>query len=339
MREKLNLSRKKLIAFGDVNVDLVTEIPHVQEACNVKPQPEAHLLGGGTIGNTATGAARLGIDTCFLGKIGRDRYGKFLKDAFEEDGVDTSHLLEDSQEYTVMVLAFIDSGGEKHNVTFPRTGGAHFNVTVPEVDSQVWSRAGWFHTSGISLGEEPCRSTTLELMRQAREKDLIVSFDLNLRLEYFGWRSGVKEAVLEAMALSDVVFMSRNEELAPLTGETSVSKGITSLTELYPSGSQYISPGQQTIIVRQGEAPVIVCENGISFRFPCFQVSVVDTLGAGDAFNAGFIAAQLNGKDLEESLTWAHGVAGFNLTHRGARGMPLKKELLEFISFHHRIPG
>lgn len=335
MPKESKLPAKKLIAFGDVNVDLVTEIPSTQSAGEVAPQPEACLSGGGTIGNTATGTARLGIETVFAGKIGRDGYGRFLLDGFKADGVDTSFLAVDPDEYTVMVLAFIDASGDKHNVTFPRTGGAHFKIRTDEIEPAVWNGAGWFHTSGISLGEDPCRTTALELMREARKRGLTVSFDLNLRLEYFGWRPHVKEAVLSAMALSDVVFASVDEELLPLTGTADVHAAVEKLQMLYPALPGCVSADQQVIIARNGGAPAIVYDHGKMFRSPCFKVDIVDTLGAGDAFNAGFIAARLNGKNLTDSLAWAHGTAGFNLTKTGARGMPTLQELEAFIAAHH----
>lgn len=326
----------KLIAFGDANVDLVTEIPLTASCSDAVPRPEARLFGGGTIGNTAAGTARLGIETSFLGKVGLDGYGRFLKEGFEADGVDTSFLIEDPDHFTVMVLAFIDASGDKHNVTFPAAGGAHLNITIPEIDSEVWTGAGWFHTSGMALGEEPSRQTALYLMRSARDRGLIVSFDLNLRLEYFGWRDGAKESVLEAMALSDVIFASIDEELQPLTGKQNFQDVITALAKLYPVAPPCISPEQQIIIGRQGGDPAKVWDRGTTFLSPGFQVDIVDALGAGDAFNSGFIAARLNGKNLEESLLQAHGTAGFNLTRKGARGMPREDQLLEFISSHKR---
>ncbi len=327
---------KKLIAFGDANVDLVTEIPHTPIIDMKQPRPEVRLMGGGTIGNTSVGTSRLGIDTRFLGKLGLDGYGRFLKEGFEADGIDTSFLIEDPRYFTIMVLAFIDSAGEKHNVTFPPEGGAYHKITIDEIAKEVWEDAGWFHTSGIPLGEDPSRSTTLSLMKEAKRRGLRLSFDLNLRLEFFGWRPKVKEAVLEAMALSDVVFASLEEELQPLTGKSEAAECINALKRLYPRGRQYLEPSGQIIIARCGARPAKVFDHGRSFDSPCFEVEVADSLGAGDAFNAGYIAASMKGARLEEALLNAHAAAGFNLTQRGARGMPKAAELNHFISTHKR---
>ncbi|PIE03374.1 MAG: hypothetical protein CSA81_02545 [Acidobacteria bacterium] len=282
---------KKLIAFGDANVDLVVEIPHSTPARSNAPPPDAALMGGGTVANTAAGTARLGVPTRFVGKVGLDGYGRFLREGFEADGIDTSFMIEDPAHFTIMVLAFIDAAGEKHNVAFPREGGAHHQIRVEEIDPAVWQDAIWFYTSGMSIGEDPCRSTTLEMMRRAGEKGLTVSFDLNLRLEYFGWRPHVRESVLEAMALSHVVFASVEDELQPLTGRISAAGCVDALEHLYPSGPSYARPNQQIIIARQGGRPAQVFNRGSCFESPCFQVNVVDALGAGDAFNAGYIAA------------------------------------------------
>ncbi|MBI9104639.1 MAG: sugar kinase [Spirochaetales bacterium] len=315
------ISRGRVIAFGDVNVDLVVDLPGNLDV----DHPEAALFSGGTVGNTAAGMARLGMDVSFLGKVGDDGYGRFIRDEFKKEGVDTGWLLVDKDDFTLMVIAFIDQKGEKHNITWPPEGTAQFKLDESDFPEGVWDNVSWFHTSGIILGESPSQQTTLKMMQKARQKGIPVSFDLNLRLEYFGWRKGVRDAVLKAIALSDYIFASLDEELAPLTGETDHRKIISAL----------MHPGL-TIIARQGKEDSLVFITNDSFNVPTINVEVVDTLGAGDAFNSGFILGKIEGKSLLESIEIAHCCAGFNLTRKGARGLPDRIELNALLKEYYK---
>ncbi len=306
-----------VLAFGDVNVDLVVDLPGDLSSGH----PEAVLFSGGTIGNTAAGIARLKQAVSFCGKVGNDGYGKFVKTEFEKEGVETSFLFKDEDDFTLMVLAFIDGAGEKHNITWPVSGGAQFHLEIENIPAGIWENIGWFHTSGIILGENPARKTTLKLMEEARKRNIPVSFDLNLRLEYFGWRKGVKQAVLDAIDLSDFIFASLEEELFPLTGQQVTDNAFSTLHH----------PGL-VIIARQGSDDAIVFDGSTTLAIPPYRVDVVDTLGAGDAFNSGFITARMNGKPIPDAVNMGHACAGYNLGRKGARGLPTPEELDIFLS-------
>ena len=311
-----NPGRKKVIAFGDVNVDLMVEIPEK----NVIKKPAAELFSGGTVGNTAAGLARLDLDVLFLGKIGGDSYGRFIIEDFRREGVGTQYLLKDDDDFTLMVIAFIDEKGERHNVAWPPRGTAQFNIRPSDFPESVWNGVNWFHTSGIIMGEPPAQKTVLHIMREARRRRIPVSFDLNLRLEYFGWRPGVKETVLEAVSLSDFIFASLTEELVPLTDCSDYQSAVSCLNH----------PGL-TVIARQGKDETYVFSGGKTKSYRTFNIDVKDTLGAGDAFNSGFIFGMLSGFGIDKSIETAHGSAGYNLTRVGARELPTVKELFSFI--------
>ena len=318
----LNPISSRVLCFGDVNVDLVVNLAGKDESHH----PEVQLFSGGTVGNTAAGLAGLGLNPAFLGKVGLDGYGRFIRDDFQKIGVDTRWLLEKTDDFTLMVLAFIDNSGERHNVAWPPEGTAQFKISLTEFPDEVWENAEWFHSSGIILGEQPARDVTLGMMRRAKKRGIPVSFDLNLRLEDFGWRDGVKDASLEAIELSDYVFASFHEELVPITGFKKVKPILKTLMH-----------DNLTIIARDGREDTWVYTSRNQFAVSTFKINIVDTLGAGDAFNSGFIYGRLSGKSLKDSVFLAHGAAGFNIARRGARALPNLKELYEFISSYHPL--
>jgi sugar/nucleoside kinase (ribokinase family) len=157
-------------------------------------------------------------------------------------------------------------------------------------------------------------------MQLAREAGVKVSLDLNLRLETWGMDESFRPVIDLAVSLADVVFGSGKDEILPFTGLDSIQEG-----------AEKLSAGERTVIARLGSEGALVVAPEEVFSSPAFEVEVVDTLGAGDAFNGGFICAYLEGHDLQESVRWGNAAAAIKIGNKGARGLPAKKELIEFL--------
>jgi len=322
-----------IIAFGDVNVDMVTTIPGLKDSGRAVA-PETSLFPGGTVGNTAAGLARGGCPVRFAGKVGNDAFGRFIREDFIREGVDVSHLLVEPEGFTVIILAFIDARGERHITVWPPRDGAHMKLTTADLEESLWEGAGWFHTSGISLRQEPTASTTLEAMAQAKKRGIPVSFDMNSRIEFFGWTRADQEKFIRAADLCDYLLGSLEDELIPLAeakagvlgGESAYDKALSCLTLL--SG-----PGRDRAVVgRRGGAGTVLFHDNTLGIVPAFQVEIIDALGAGDAFNSGFIEALWGGSSPEAAVARGNGAAAVNLTRAGARGAPSRAELEAFLS-------
>jgi fructokinase/2-dehydro-3-deoxygluconokinase len=188
------------------------------------------------------------------------------------------------------------------------------------ITPDVLESAGWLHTTGLCLREEPVRSAQLKAMRLAREAGIPVSLDLNLRLETWGLDKTIRKPFNQAVSLADVVFGSGRDEILPFTGMDTIRKG-----------AEELSAGERIVIARMGSEGALTVGPGEFFSSPAFEVDLVDTLGAGDAFNGGFICAQLDSKNLEESVRWGNAVAGLKIGQSGARGLPDSKELIGFL--------
>ncbi len=304
-----------VLLVGDVNVDLLIRLPRKKHGVKSLAGSEPRLAGGGTVANTAVGIARLGHETRLLATVGADTYGRWELDELRGEGVDVTGVHELEGEFTVMVIPLIDAEGERTIVVWPPEGGAHTKLSAEHVPADVFEGVGWLHTSGMCFRREPVRSTILGLMRQAGARGIPVSVDLNLRLELWGWDDGIYDSAWKAVEQADVVFASGEEELEPLTG----AGGI-----LEAAQAARIRSRGDTVIARAGKNGAYLCSGSGIEHIPSEPPPgpVVDTVGAGDAFNAGFIAAKMDGAGDSEAVRRGHETAAYAISGYGARYLP-----------------
>ncbi len=281
----------------------------------------AELSGGGTVGNVAISLSRLGEKTLFMGKIGNDSFGQFAKKNLENEEVDTRWLVTDNNKNTLVVICYTDENGDRDGFIYPQTGSASASVTFDDITPDVFSNIGLIFTSGISLVEEPISSTVLKLMRECRKREIPVAFDINLRTNVYGWNKKMKEIFLEAIELSDIILGSEKDEFA-IISETGLASQI--IKELAGKG--------KIIVSKAGSEGAAIYSKTAEYNMPAFSVNVVDTVGAGDIFNGGFLAAYVQGKKIKECLLWGSAAAAYSLQFAGAGNAPNNKQLQEFLS-------
>ena len=189
-----------------------------------------------------------------------------------------------------------------------------------DVSTLAVENADWLHVSGICLRVTPARDALFAAMERARELGIQVSLDLNLRLENWGWEEGFREVALEAVERADVVLGSAHDEIAPLGGSDDL---ITA--------ARALGAGERLIVARLGADGAMAITDRATTTVPGFDVPVVDTVGAGDAFNAGFIAARLEHRSSHEALVWGNAVAASTIGRYGARSGPTRAELAELL--------
>ena len=314
------MNQPKILVLGDANVDLVIPLSDRSTDNVVQRNSALELHGGGTAANVAVALARLGEQVSFIGTVGDDGYGRWVKEDLENESVDTAetHLVPDA--FTSMVMALIYPDGERSLYVWPDKDGAHTKLLPSNIKPEFIESFSWLHTTGLCLREEPVRKAQLKAMKLAQAAGLTVSLDLNLRLESWGLDSSLKKIFELAIELTQVVFGNGIEEINPFTGESSIQ-----------AGAEALSAGKRTVIARQGAQGAVVVAPDEVFSSPAFDVEVVDTLGAGDAFNGGFIAARLAGKDLREAARWGNAAAALKIGKTGARGSPTRESLLQLL--------
>ncbi len=296
------------MVIGDANVDLEIRLP--SEASETHTNPDPRMFGGGSAANTASALAGLGEDCWFVGTVGDDNAGRFAIASLDKVGVNTASIVSIPEAATVTVITVLRPDGERLIYVWPPSGGAH-GALQEDVAVAGVAGADWLHVSGICLRLSPAREAVLAAMEHARRAGKTVSLDLNLRLENWGWDNGFRAVIESAVARADIVMGAATDEIGPLAGMADPAEAARS-----------IAGDARLVIARLGADGAIACTSVGVETAPSFPVQVEDTVGAGDAFNAGFIAARLRGLAIADALRWGNAVAALTVSLPGARSTP-----------------
>ena len=316
----------KVIVVGDAVVDIIVPYPKFlnEERTRVE-YPVPCIQGGGTAANTAVALSRLEIPTGFIGTIGDDQYGRYIVRDFKNECIDTEQLIIESDLNTVGVFAFIDETGERYLWGWPRVDQAFKVLDMSKINMETIHNASWIHSSGMAIVHDTsARSSIIRIFKEAYKRGIPTSFDLNLRVDQGSLDEKYKEAVLEAIKYSSYVLGSADEEFRYLGDSEDPIENARAFVY-----------NNRTVIARlgkQGSYGLSVDEEVIA---EAFNVEVVDTVGAGDVYNAGFIAAVLQGCSLKDSLIIGNAVSGYTVGQKGARNCPHKDELNVFLKKHN----
>lgn len=308
---------KDIVAIGEVLIDLtqkgVDELGVAQYAANP----------GGAPANLAVAAARLGASTAFVGKVGRDAFGNYLRTVLEENQVDTTGLVADEKEHTTLAVVSVDETGER-SFSFYREPSADVNLKAEEIPAALLKDTRLLHFGSVSLTAEPARSATIYAAKKARENGCLVSYDPNYRASLWPSEEEAIREMKNALPLCDILKIS-DEELPLLTGTTDPAAGSEILARL---GIRliFITLGANGAFFRLGE------ETG---SVPGIKVKVGDTNGAGDTF-FGAALSQLVKENLNtltlprlaEIAAFANKAASITTSRHGAiPAMPRLEEL------------
>lgn len=308
---------KDIVAIGEVLIDLTQkgtdELGVGQYAANP----------GGAPANLAVAAARLGAETAFIGKVGADAFGSYLRRVLEENGVDTTGMLTDAHEHTTLAVVSVDGTGER-SFSFYRDPSADVNLRAEEIPAALLRDTRVLHFGSVSLTAEPARSATLYAAKTARENGCLVSYDPNYRESLWHSREEAVAQMKAALPLCDILKIS-DEELPLLTGTTDPAEGSRQLSEL---GIRliFVTLGADGAFYRMGEHTGSV---------PGIRVKVGDTNGAGDTFFGAALSKlvrenldTLTPERLAEIVAFANKAAGITTSRHGAiPAMPRLEEI------------
>jgi fructokinase/2-dehydro-3-deoxygluconokinase len=314
---------RPVVVLGDLNVDLVLDLPDRSAPAAERTVHEPRLTGGGTAGNTAAALARLGVPVEFCGSVGDDGFGRWLADDLRATGVGTRGLVVTREAPTCQVIALVEPDGERYLVVWPPDGGALTRLAPAEVDRGLVAGAAWLHTTGMCLRSSPVASSVLAGMRLARDAGVPVSIDLNLRLELWGLPPELRAVLAEAVALADVVLGNGMEELVPL------ARALGRAPDDVEAAVRGLAGGTRTSVARLGAAGAIACApDGRVTTSRAFATTLRNPVGAGDAFNGGFIAASVAGLPLADALRWGNAVGALKVAREGgARDQPTRDDV------------
>ena len=281
---------------------------------------------GGAPCNVLAALNKCGLSTAFIGKVGNDMHGLFLKETLENAGICTGGLIVSDDVFTTLAFVALNDAGER-SFSFARKPGADTCLEESEVNVSLLENSKIFHVGSLSLTDEPAKSATLFALKKAKELGCIISYDPNYRAAL--WRS--KEAAIagmrEVLPFVDVMKMS-DEETELLTGIKDPAEAAAYLVE----------HGIPLVAVTLGADGAYVCakKDGVITGqvVSGFKSQVVDTTGAGDSFWGGFLyGLSKSGKKpadvaLDEAVEFArfaNALASLCVEKRG--GIPAMPEL------------
>jgi sugar/nucleoside kinase (ribokinase family) len=297
-----------ILVIGELNVDLILTgdnlVPEFRQV--EKLVDDAHLTVGGSAAIFACGGRRLGLTVAFCGKVGDDPFGRLAVKALQERGVDTWPVIVDATQRTG-VTVHLSRPTDRAMLTYP---GSIAAFGVADVDPQLLGRARHIHLSSYFL-QTGLQPGLAQLCAAARAAGATISLDP-------GWDpTGCWDGEL-AQTLNRIdVFLPNSQEARHIAGTEDLGGALRALSQLVPLVA--VKLGAQGAVARHGHEEA---------RAPGFAVRAVSTIGAGDSFDAGFVYAYLQGRDVATCLRWGCACGALTLTHiGGVAGQPTVDEV------------
>lgn len=310
---------KQITCFGELLIDMISMNP------GNLIQSEGFLKKfGGAPGNTASGLAKLKIPVSFIGKVGDDPFGHFLKEEMAGYGVDTSGLVLSKNDRTTLAFVALTETGERDFYFFK---GAHDTILPQE--ATLPKDTFLFHFGSLTQISVSANQTTEKLLREAKQQRSIISYDPNVRESLWGDLHRARLVIMDTAKL--VHHLKVNEvEAELLTGEKEIKKAAQKLFQ----------PNLDLLVITLGKDGCYYKTKHGEGAVATIDVTPVDTTGAGDAFNAGLIyglyqlqkrVSELSQQELETILKRAVIIGSLTTTKKGAvSAFPTKEDIEQY---------
>ena len=306
-------------ALGELLIDF-TENGNSEQG---NPLMEANP--GGAPCNMLAMIQKLGGTTAFIGKVGKDMFGRQLKTAVEAVGIDTRNLMEDEEVHTTLAFVHTFPDGDR-DFSFYRNPGADMMLTKEEIQEDLIRNSKAFHFGTLSSTHEGVREATRYAIDVAKEAGCLISFDPNLRQPLWKTLEDARKEIEYGLSKADILKISDNE-VEFLCGTSDYDEGAKMLIEKY---------NIPFVCVTLGKDGSRAYYKGMRVEVPGFvQKNTIETTGAGDTFCGCMLhyiiqhgLEDLTEENLRELLTFANAAASVITTRKGALAvMPSKEEV------------
>ena len=300
-----------IVVIGSLNMDLVVRTPHMPVPGETVLGRDFQTIPGGKGANQAVGAARLGAHVSIVGRVGADAFGEALCADLQASGIDITHILTDSKAPSGVALITLDENGQNSIVV---ASGANMCMTPADV------RAALTHIGKadvIVLQLESPLACVLEAARQGNNRGAKIVLN----------PAPAQPLPDELLALVDVLVPNENET-ALLSGQP-----VATQEQAENAAQQLFARGVGAVVLTLGSrGALLVSPTAPGIHFPPYNVQVIDTTAAGDAFVAALSVGIANGLPLEKAVQQANAAGALAVTKMGAQPcMPTKKEVAELM--------
>jgi len=276
---------------------------------------------GGAESNVAIALARLGHQAGWFSKLGNDEFGRYIKTTLRGEGVDVSRVIVDSEKSTGILFKerFMNPNP---NVYYYRKDSAASNLQPEELDASYIKSAKILHITGITPAlSKSCRQAVFKAIEIAKENNMLVSFDPNIRLKLWTKAEAVP-VLLEIAKRANIIF--------PGLDEGEMIFGLNKPEEIAKS---FMEMGCSLVAVKLGKDGCYIANKKESQYVKGFPVEKPeDTVGAGDGFAAGFLSGMLRKLELRECGQYANGVGAMAVMVKGdIEGYPDFDQLMSYI--------
>jgi len=301
-----------VIVAGELNVDLVVKGDVEPEFGQVeKLVDDMTLSAGGSACIFAASAAKMGLKVLYVSRVGDDLFGRYMLEAMRAVGVDVSRVKVDPTIKTGATI-ILSKGQDRAMLTYL---GSIAKVCYEDLGED------WFHMARHLHVASPFLLTALrpdmpKMMRLAHEAGMTVSLDTN-------WDPTEEWKVDDLLEHVDVFLPNENEIMA-ITGERDIERAIQAMAARVP-----------TLVVKLGAEGAVAIRQGERIRVPAWPVQVMDTTGAGDTFDGGFLAGWLKGESLERAVKLAVTCGALTVAQVGGfNGQPTWEEAVAYLAAH-----
>lgn len=275
-----------VVLLGDINIDVNASMPAYPARGGEGVATSVGYNTGGSVVTTSLALANMGGDVGVLGRIGVDALAAQALADLEAIGVDRSQIQIDQVVSTGLIYIVVNPDGER--TMFSSRGANVFTTPKPEWE-KYFSNSRWYHFSGYALMSQPQQDAAVHALELARQNHCRVSLDPNPEP---AMRYGKR--ILELLPKIDI-FMPNEMELMVTSGETNLDDAV----------KRILDTGVKSVVVKRGKKGCMVAYDNEHFQLPSFEISIKDSTGAGDSFDAGMLLGRMVG------LSWeASGVLG-----------------------------
>ena len=320
-----------VICVGELLIDFFP----VQSGVRFEEVREFRRVPGGAPANVAVGISKLGLNSAFLGRVGDDKFGRYLASVMENNKVNISQMQYDSKARTTLAFISLPTPNTRE-FQFYRNPGADMNLDYDTINKGFLESTRIFHFGSITMISEPSKTSTYRAVETAKKAGAIISYDPNYRSMLWSSVDEAKEVISKAVPLADIIKVSSKElEL------------ISNTPDLIKGSEKILRMGPKICLVTMGENGCFYNTGRFSGKLNVYKVKTVDATGCGDSFVSG-ILLKIAAVGIDEllqkeeniigSIEFASAAAAITSTKKGViPALPLLEEVEIFIKAEGKL--